>query len=183
MSMLIFQAHSEQESSLLAHSRAQKHTTTYLFNLALTQHKRLFWDDGTVCIRMHSSRDRSPTPPSFRAGGRENKDNWLHKLSTHSPARSTQTGSDCWTAVHTTIHSQHISQGHGSPLVATDTQAKRHALRVALERHSCESPVFAAASAHGRMLVSSRRSSNTGKVRSADLPPQTIWAAWVGAKR
>ena len=47
-----------------------------LYNLALTQHKRPFWDDGTMCIRMliqepPGSRDSSPTPPSLgRAGGK-----------------------------------------------------------------------------------------------------------------
>ena len=57
-------------STLMSHMFAQWHNRMNkgdLFKLALTQHKRPFWDDGAVCIRRHSSRDSSPTPPSFRA--------------------------------------------------------------------------------------------------------------------
>ena len=35
------------------------------------------------------------TQPTFRAGGWENKDNWLQKARTQP---------DCWTALHTTVH-------------------------------------------------------------------------------
>ena len=51
---------------------------------------------NTSCLFGTMGRCASESP-------REN-DNWLHKLSIHSPARTTQTRSDCWTAVHIQLY-------------------------------------------------------------------------------
>ena len=40
----------------------------------------------------------------------ENKDNWLHKSSTSSPTRTTQPRSDCWTALHTQLHTRRVCE-------------------------------------------------------------------------